>query len=104
MLTHINSSAVWTTLRTPALVSEIPPLFVAEHLRAAATLHYSGEPLTTQRLVATVEPKLRPLGYRRHSLADECFGTASPGISSIADAIGTLVEIGDFVRVDGGSC
>jgi hypothetical protein len=103
MLTRINSTAVWSTLRIPQLVNEIPPMFVAEHLRAAATVLYSGEPLTTQRLVGAVEPKLRPLGYRRHSLADECFGADTSSICSIADAISTLVDVGDFIRVAGGA-
>lgn len=104
MLTLLNPTAVWATLRIPALVSEIPPIFVAEHLRAVASGLYAGEPLTVQRLVAMVEPKLRPIGYRPQNIADECFGAESAGTSSIADIIADLAEIGDFVRASGGAC
>ena len=76
-----------------SLASEIPPMLIAEYLRAAATMRYTGDPISVHQLIADVEPRLQPLGYKRNGFADECFDKSLGGGTSVADVLKLLSEI-----------
>lgn len=101
MLTTTDFVSVCSGIGVQAISEEIPSMLLAEYFRAAATSLYSNEPISSQRLIALIESRLRPLGYTRNRFADECFG-ADETASKPLTVLNTLRDIGDFVRVDNG--